>query len=254
MILVGLTGGIGAGKSTVSSLLATRGAVIVDADAITRDVQRPGQPVLAAIADRYGVGVLTAAGELDRAALAGIVFNDPDALKDLNALVHPAVNLEIARRVLAERSSGCVLVLDIPLLLDSDRTRHLAAVVVVDCPVDVAVDRLVRFRHMDADDARARISRQVSREDRRAKAHRVLDNAGEPDALVPQIDALWAWLRTLPAATDEDLAPMAKAVADAAKAVADAAKAAADAAKAAADAANGTVDAAVAADGAVDAT
>ena len=213
MILVGLTGGIGAGKSTASALLAARGAVIVDADAITRQVQGAGQPVLAAIADRYGTGVLTAAGELDRAALARVVFNDTDALKDLNALVHPAVNLEIARRVLAERSSDRVVVLDIPLLLDGERTRHVAAVVVVDCPVDVAVDRLVRFRHMDADDARARIARQVSREERRAKADRVLDNAGGPEALAPQIDALWPWLRTLPAATADDLAPMAKAVA-----------------------------------------
>ena len=213
MILVGLTGGIGAGKSTVSALLAARGATIVDADAITREVQRPGMPVLAALAARYGAHVLTPEGELDRATLAGIVFNDPDALKDLNAIVHPAVNLEIARRTLAHRDRPGVVVLDIPLLLDGDRKRNVAAVVVVDCPVEVAVDRLVRFRGMGEADARARIGRQVSREDRLAKADRVIDNGGEAPALEAQVDELWSWLQTLPPATDEDLAPMVKAVA-----------------------------------------
>ena len=197
MILVGLTGGIGSGKSTVSALLAERGAVIVDADVITRELQRPGRPVLAAIVERFGQGVLLPDGELDRPALAAIVFSDPDALKDLNAIVHPAVGAEIARRIEAARGTDAVVVLDIPLLAENPR-KGLAATVVVDTPVDVAVERLVRFRGMDEADARARIARQASREERAAGADRIVDNTGDLDALDAQVDELWAWLRTLP--------------------------------------------------------
>jgi dephospho-CoA kinase len=197
VILVGLTGGIGSGKSTVSALLAERGAVIVDADVITRELQRPGQPVLEAIVERFGQSVLLPDGELDRPALAAIVFSDPDALKDLNAIVHPAVGAEIARRIEAARGTDAVVVLDIPLLAENPR-KGLAATVVVDTPVDVAVERLVRFRAMDEADARARMTRQASREERAAGADRILDNTGHLDALEAQVDDLWAWLRTLP--------------------------------------------------------
>jgi dephospho-CoA kinase len=197
VILVGLTGGIGSGKSTVSALLAERGAVIVDADVITRELQRPGQPVLEAIVERFGQSVLLPDGELDRPALAAIVFSDPDALKDLNAIVHPAVGAEIARRIEAARGTDAVVVLDIPLLAENPR-KGLAATVVVDTPVDVAVERLVRFRGMDEADARARMTRQASREERAAGADRILDNTGHLDALEAQVDDLWAWLRTLP--------------------------------------------------------
>jgi dephospho-CoA kinase len=199
VILVGLTGGIGSGKSTVSALLAARGAVIVDADAITRELQRSGQPVLAAIVERFGQGVLLADGELDRAALAAIVFSDPDALADLNAIVHPAVGAEIASRIEAATGTDAVVVLDIPLLAENPR-KGLAATVVVDTPVDVAVDRLVQLRGMDEADARARIARQATREARAAGADRILDNSGDLDALEAQVDDLWTWLRTLPPA------------------------------------------------------
>ena len=199
MILVGLTGGIGSGKSTVSRLLAERGAVIVDADAITRELQQPGQPVLDAIVERFGEGVLTPSGELDRAGLAAIVFADADALADLNRIVHPAVRAEMARRIDAARDSAAVVVLDIPLLAENPR-EGLAATIVVDTPVDVAVDRLVRHREMNADDARARAARQASREERAANADRVVDNSGGPEALEAQVDELWTWLQALPQA------------------------------------------------------
>jgi dephospho-CoA kinase len=197
MILVGLTGGIGSGKSTVSTLLAARGAVIVDADAITREQQQPGQPVLAAIAERFGTDVLAPDGSLDRARLAGIVFTDPAALADLNDIVHPAVGAEIARRVEAERATDHVVVLDIPLLIEGGRYR-VAGLLVVDTPIDIAVDRLVRFRGMDEADVRARIGRQATREQRLAAADRVIDNSGDPAALAPQVDDAWKWIQSLP--------------------------------------------------------
>jgi dephospho-CoA kinase len=208
MILVGLTGGIGSGKSTVSELLAAKGAVIVDADLIVRQVQEPGQPVLAAIAERFGPSVLTTEGALDRAALAGLVFNDAEALKALNGIVHPAVRAEMRRQVNEHRHTDRVVVMDVPLMVEGGRRRYnTGGVVVVDVPVDVAVDRLVRFRAMDEADARARIGRQVTREERVAAADRVIDNSGDREALLAQVDELWTWILTLPPAPDEDPAP-----------------------------------------------
>jgi dephospho-CoA kinase len=197
MILVGLTGGIGSGKSTVSAALAERGALIVDADAIAREVQAPGSPVLAKLAERFGSDVLQADGALDRPALASIVFSDPDALKDLNAIVHPAIGAETNRRVLAARDTDRVVVLDIPLLTENPRPG-LQGIVVVDVPEDTQVERLVRFRGFDEADARARIAKQASREQRLATASFVVDNSGDLDALAPQIDSLWQWLTALP--------------------------------------------------------
>ncbi len=197
MILVGLTGGIGSGKSTVSARLAERGAVIVDADAIVHEVQQPGSPVLAALAERFGAEVLTADGALDRPAVAAKVFNDPDALAALNAIVHPAVGREMNRRVLEHRESDRIVVLDIPLLTERPRPG-LQGIIVVDVPVDTQVHRLVAHRGFDEADARARIARQASREDRLATASIVVDNSGPPEALDTQIDAVWTWLTSLP--------------------------------------------------------
>ncbi len=199
MILVGLTGGIGAGKSTVSALLADRGAVIIDADAITHELQRPGTPVFDAIVERFGPGVVAASGELDRAALADIVFNDADELAALNAIVHPAVGAEMMARLAAEAETDHVVVLDVPLLVESGRS-DMAGTIVVDVPPDVALDRLVNQRGVTEDDARARMGRQASREDRLAKADRVVDNRGTRDDLEGQIDDLWAWIGSLPPA------------------------------------------------------
>lgn len=197
MILVGLTGGIGSGKSTVSAALAERGAVIVDADAVVRDVQMPGSPVLATMAERFGADILDQDGALDRAKVAGIVFADPEALKDLNAIVHPAVGAEISRRVNEQVPTDHVVVLDIPLLTENPRDG-LQGKIVVDVPVEVQVDRLVRFRGFDEADARARIARQSTREQRLDGASFVVDNSGDLDDLAPQIDALWTWLLSLP--------------------------------------------------------
>jgi len=197
VILVGLTGGIGSGKSTVSALLAERGAVVVDADAITREVQAPGQPVLAAIVERFGDGVLAADGALDRQALADVVFTDGDALADLNAIVHPAVGAELARRLEAEAGTDHVVILDVPLLVESGRS-DMAALVVVDVDPELAVERLVAHRGMRADDARARMARQASREDRLAKADIVIDNGGDRAALAAQVADVWERIRVLP--------------------------------------------------------
>jgi dephospho-CoA kinase len=196
MILVGLTGGIGSGKTTVAALLAAKGAVIVDADAIVRELQGPGMPVVAAIAARFGDDVAPG-GVLDRAALAGRVFADPDAVRALNAIVHPAVQAEMAARVRAERGTDHVVVLDIPLLAEGERRLDLQATIVVDVPTEVQVDRLVRQRGFDEADARARIARQATREARLALATHVIDNIGDLDDLRRQVDAVWPELVAL---------------------------------------------------------
>jgi dephospho-CoA kinase len=193
--VVGLTGGIGAGKSSVSARLAAKGAVIVDADAIVREAQAAGTPVFEAIVERFGPGVVGPDGELDRPALAAVVFGDPEALKELNALVHPAVGAEVVRRVTEQQGTDRVVVLDVPLLVESGRYRASGVIVV---PHDVAVARLARDRGMPEDDARARMARQVSREERVAKADFVIDNSGTPEALDEAVDRAWAWIATLP--------------------------------------------------------
>ena len=201
MILVGLTGGIGAGKSTVSAMLAERGAVIVDADRIARDLQSPGSPVLDAMAHRFGSHILLDDGSLDRAAVATIVFNDETALADLNAIVHPAMQSEIQRQIDEQRATDRVVVLDFPLLGENPR-KGLAATIVVDIPVEVAVQRLIEQRSMDEADARARIKSQLSRDERLATATHVVDNCGDRDALTAQVDELWQQLLQLLPTTD----------------------------------------------------
>lgn len=193
MILVGLTGGIGSGKSTVSAMLAEHGAVVIDADAIVHELQAPGQPVLAAMVERFGAGILDDAGALDRQAVADIVFNDSAALADLNAIVHPAVGDEIARRLEAASSTDGVVVLDVPLLVESGRA-DMAGLVVVDVDPDIAVRRLIADRGMSEADARSRMARQASREERRARADQLIDNSGTVDDLRGRVDELWAWI------------------------------------------------------------
>lgn len=197
MILVGLTGGIGSGKSTVSAMLERRGATIIDADVITREVQHAGSDVVRAITERFGADVVDEIGALRRAELAKLVFSDPEALRDLNAIVHPAVGAEINRRVNALSSTDEIVVLDIPLLTENPRSG-LQGKIVVDVPVDVQVDRLMRYRGFSNADARARIARQASREDRLRGADFVIDNSGAVEDLDPQIDSVWDWLAAFP--------------------------------------------------------
>ena len=194
---MGLTGGIGSGKSTVSALLADLGAVIVDADQVVREVQRPGSPVLTQMAVRFGPQVIADDGSLDRAAVATIVFSDADALKDLNKIVHPAVGAEMNRQVMAEIATDHVVVMDIPLLTENPR-EGLQAIIVVDVDSEVQVERLVAGRGFSEDDARARIAKQATREQRLAIATHVIDNSGNLEELAPQVGALWSALASLP--------------------------------------------------------
>jgi dephospho-CoA kinase len=194
MIVVALTGGIGSGKSTVSQRLAERGAIVIDADAIVRELQRAGSPLLDRLAERFGPDIIGADGELDRAALAAIAFTDDAALADLNEIVHPLVRAEIARRIAAEADSDHVVVVDTPLL-EVKPDGGFAAVIVVDAPVDIAVERLVAQRGLTERDARARIAKQISREERLAKADRVIGNSGDLSVLDAQLDDLWEWLQ-----------------------------------------------------------
>ena len=196
VLVVGLTGGIGSGKSTVSRLLAERGAVIVDADAIVHEVQAPGGAAYQPIVDRFGPSVVAADGTLDRPALAAVVFADPAALADLNGIVHPLVGKVIADRLAEEAATDHVVVLDVPLLVESGRT-DLAGVIVVDCPEDVAVRRLVEQRGISEEDARRRMAAQASRADRLARADVVIDNSGTRDALAAEVDRAWTWIESL---------------------------------------------------------
>ena len=209
MKLIGLTGGIGAGKSTVSARLRARGAVVIDADAITKELQQPGTDVFAAMLARFGDRMLAADGTLDRQALAEIVFNDAEELKALNAIVHPAVGVEIFKRMEEQTSTDNVVVLDIPLLVEGGRYA-VAGVLVVDTPVEEAVRRLVTYRAMPEDDARARIANQVTREQRLEKADFVVDNGGSEADLDDQVEKAWAWIESLPDWTPPEPKPEAE--------------------------------------------
>jgi dephospho-CoA kinase len=195
VLLVGLTGGIGSGKSTVAAGLAERGAAVIDADAIAREIVEPGGPAYAPVVERFGRGILAADGQIDRPALAGLVFGDGAALADLNAITHPVIGQVMAERMASAQSE--IVVLDIPLLNIATKDRfQFGAIVVVDAPEEVAVERLVSQRGFDEADARARIAAQISREERCSLADLVIDNSGSRKELEDQIDRAWEWLST----------------------------------------------------------
>ncbi|MDT0379935.1 dephospho-CoA kinase [Streptomyces sp. DSM 42041] len=194
MLKVGLTGGIGAGKSEVSRLLRSYGAVLVDADRIAREVVEPGTPGLDAVVAEFGPDVLAADGTLDRPKLGALVFADAGRRAALNAIVHPLV---AARSAELEAAAGddAVVVHDVPLLAENGLAPLYDTVVVVDASPETQLDRLVRLRGMPESDARARMAAQATREDRRAVADVVLDNDGPLQELEPRVRRLWDDLR-----------------------------------------------------------
>lgn len=196
MILIGLTGGIGSGKSEVSRLLAARGAEIVDADVVVRDLQRPGGAVFAKMVELLGPEIVGADGTLDRAVVAKKVFSDSDLLTKLNALIHPIVRRVMNDRVESLRATDKVVVLDIPLLVENPR-EGLDGVLVVDLDTETAIRRLTEQRNMSADDARARIEKQASRESRLKIADHVVDNSGDRAKLAEQVEKAWVWILSL---------------------------------------------------------
>jgi dephospho-CoA kinase len=193
---LGLTGGIGSGKSTVAQGLVARGAILVDADAIVRLVQQPSMPVFEAMVERWGQCIVAEDGTLARQAVANIVFHDEAELKALNALVHPAIIEEMTRQREAQRGTDTTVISDIPLLVESTH-EDLGGVIVVDVPVELQVDRLMAHRSFAEDDARARIASQSSREDRLEVADFVVDNSGDLEALEAEVDRCWEWIATL---------------------------------------------------------
>ncbi|WP_344587944.1 dephospho-CoA kinase [Actinomadura vinacea] len=190
MLKVGLTGGIGSGKSEVSSRLRGHGAVVIDADRIAREVVEPGTPGLAAVVAEFGEEVLLPDGGLDRPKVGSIVFADPQRLTALNGIVHPLVG-ERTRELMEAAPGDAVVVFDVPLLAENGLGEMYDVVVVVDAPVETQLERLTSRRGMTEEDARSRIAAQASRADRRAIADRVIDNSGSLDDLKSQVDTLW---------------------------------------------------------------
>lgn len=196
MLRVGLTGGIGSGKSEVARLLAGHGAYVIDSDVLAREVVAPGTPGLRAVVEAFGNGVLAPDGSLDRAALAAIVFGDDEARARLNAIVHPLVGAAAAERY-AAAPEGAVVVHDVPLLVETGMAPLFDLVVVVDAPDELRVRRLVG-RGLTEADARARIAAQASREERNAVADVVVENDGTLEGLRDRVAGLWAFLTERP--------------------------------------------------------
>ncbi len=195
MLLVGLTGNIASGKSTAARRLAALGATLVDADALARDVVRPGTPALERIVERWGPGMLAPDGTLDRGQLRARVFDDPAELEALNAIVHPEVGRLRDAALEAAREAGArIAVCDIPLLFERNLVDEFDVVVLVDAPRAVRLERLLRARGLAEREAQAMIAAQMPAELKRARADVVLENAGTEAELAAQVDALWASL------------------------------------------------------------
>ena len=195
MLAVGLTGGIGSGKAAVAELLVARGAVLIDADQVAREVVAPGGAAYQALIDRFGAGIVAPDGTIDRPALAAVAFADDATRADLNAITHPAIGVAMIQARDALEDTDNIVVLAIPLLTAKHRdTVKLRLVVVVDCPTDIALERLLTQRGMDRADAEARIAAQICREERIQEADYVLDNSGDRTQLEAGVSTLWEWL------------------------------------------------------------
>ena len=191
MFLIGLTGGIGSGKTTVATRLKGLGARIVDADKIAREIVEPGEPALAELAEAFD-GVLNADGSLNRAELARQAFAAPDATEKLNSITHPRIRERTLERFAQARTEAVpVLVYDMPLLIENGEYKKMDHVLVVDSADEIRIDRLVNSRGLDEEDARRRIAAQISREERLAAADSVVDNSGTRDQLLQQVDTFW---------------------------------------------------------------
>jgi dephospho-CoA kinase len=199
VLTIGLTGNIGAGKSTVAELLVAHGAHLVDADRVAREVVEPGAAAYQPLIDRFGTGILDAEGRIDRPTLASMVFASPDDLADLNAIIHPAIGLAMIEGKDAHQGTDAVVVMDIPLLKDVHKEMlALDAIVVVDASGEVRLERLTTQRGMSEEDARARMAAQPTREERLEGADFVVDNSGDREHLVDEVDRVWAELVRLP--------------------------------------------------------
>jgi len=196
VLLVGLTGGIGSGKSTVARMLEERGAVVFDADALAREAVAPGTRGHDAVVERFGANVLAPGGELDREALASIVFADPAARRDLESIVHPEVRRLFAQGCEAYQGSDRVVVFSAPLLVETGMHTAFEVLVVVSAPVHTQVERLLRDRGMSEEQVRARIAAQAPLEEKAAVADVLVDNDGTLDDLRVRVDRLWNDLRT----------------------------------------------------------
>ena len=191
MRIIGLTGGIGSGKTTVAERLRQKGAFIVDADKVAREVVEPGQPALAELAEAFD-GVITAEGVLDRAELARQAFATPEATQQLNNITHPRIRERTDELFATAREEGReVVVYDMPLLIENGETESVDTVLVVDTPDEIRVRRLVDSRGLDEDDARRRINAQIDSEARLAAADVILDNSGDVESLIGQVDDFW---------------------------------------------------------------
>lgn len=198
-VRVGLTGGIGSGKTAVAALLAERGAIIIDADALAREVVAPGTPGLSSIVEAFGPSVLQSDGSLDRGALASLVFADRAKLETLNGITHPLIASESAR-LIDSAPDGAVVVYDMPLLVENGLATGWDLVVVVDAPDEVRLRRLEE-RGLEREDAHRRMAAQATRQERLAVADVVIDNGGTQDALREQVDRLWARIGRPPTGT-----------------------------------------------------
>jgi dephospho-CoA kinase len=195
MLLVGLTGGIGSGKSTVARLLEERGAVVIEADALARDAIEPGTPGFDRVVQAFGPGVITPEGALDRTALARIVFADAERRRALEAIVHPEVARRFAEEVDRYAGTDRVVVYDVPLLVERGLAPAFDVVLTVAAPEGSRIARVVAERGSDPEDVRARVAAQVGDDARAAAADLVIDNAGTPDQLVGAVDEAWSFLR-----------------------------------------------------------